>query len=87
MGSRRVALFSILLAAALIHPASARAGTNGGAFRSRNGGQSWTAVNAGLTTYAHALAIDPWPPARLYAGRSGVDRREVGAHAAAIRRP
>src|SRR5258706_14433014 len=31
MGSRRVALFSILLAAALIHPASARAGTNGGA--------------------------------------------------------
>ena len=46
------------------------AGTEGGGvFKSTNGGQSWTAVNSGLTdTYVYALAIDPSTPVTLYAG-------------------
>jgi len=50
-------------------PATLYAGTGGGVFKSSNGGQSWTAVNAGLTnTYVITLAIDPSAPATLYAG-------------------
>jgi photosystem II stability/assembly factor-like uncharacterized protein len=50
-------------------PATLYAGTDGGVFKSINGGQSWTAINSGLTdTIVDALAIDPSAPATLYAG-------------------
>lgn len=43
-------------------------GDAGGVFKSTNGGESWTATNAGLTSTAvFALAIDPSVPATLYA--------------------
>ena len=43
-----------------------------GVFKSTNGGESWTAINAGLTnTFVYALAIDPSAPATLYAGTFG----------------
>jgi photosystem II stability/assembly factor-like uncharacterized protein len=54
-------------------PATLFAGTsNGGVFRSTNGGGSWTAVNTGMTSTAvQALAIDPASPTTLFAGTSG----------------
>ena len=56
-----------------VAPATLYAGTDsGGVFKSTNGGESWTAVNAGLTnTTVLALAIDPSAPATLYAGTFG----------------
>jgi hypothetical protein len=53
-------------------PATLYAGARGGGvFKSTNGGQSWTAVNDGLTDiFIDALAIDPSEPATLYAGGS-----------------
>ena len=40
-----------------------------GVFKSTNGGESWTAINTGLTGLdVNALAIDPSAPATLYAG-------------------
>ena len=40
-----------------------------GVFRSTDGGNSWSAVNAGLTNlFIQALAIDPQTPSTLYAG-------------------
>ena len=54
-------------------PATLYAGTiKGGVFKSTNGGNSWTAINSGLTTPSiKALAIDPSNPATLYAGTGG----------------
>jgi photosystem II stability/assembly factor-like uncharacterized protein len=61
-------------------PATLYAGTyasndltlDGGVFKSTNGGQSWTAVSAGLTIPSVlALAIDPSVPETLYAGTDG----------------
>ena len=41
----------------------------GGVFKSTDGGQSWSALNAGLTTsQVWQLAIDPQTPTTLYAG-------------------
>jgi photosystem II stability/assembly factor-like uncharacterized protein len=63
-------------------PSTLYAGTfEGGVFKSTNGGDSWSAVNSGLSssmfsggpakTPVYALAIDPGTPATLYAGTSG----------------
>ncbi len=54
------------------NPATLYAGTNGGVYKSADGGSSWTTVNSGvpLGTIAQALAIDPSTPATLYAGTS-----------------
>jgi len=50
-------------------PTTLYAGTDGGVFKSTNGGGHWSAVNAGLTnTNVRALAIDPVTPTTLYAG-------------------
>src|SRR6266852_4984349 len=40
-----------------------------GVFKSTDGGNTWSAVNTGLTTpYVDTLAIDPRTPTTLYAG-------------------
>lgn len=53
-------------------PSTIYAGTTAGVFRSIDGGESWTAVNSGLTTLAIAtLAFDPQDPRTLFAGTSG----------------
>ena len=53
-------------------PATLYAATSGGAFKSTNGGGSWSAVNSGLAnTNVQAIAIHPTTPATLYAGISG----------------
>ena len=54
-------------------PTTLYAGTSGaGVFKSSNGGQSWSAINAGLgDPFVNALAIDPQTPTTLYAGTSG----------------
>ncbi len=56
-----------------VDPATLYAGTSGGGvFRSTNGGGSWIAINAGMTsTNVLALAIDPAIPTTLFAGTSG----------------
>jgi len=49
------------------------AGTDGGVFRSTDGGESWTAVNNGLgplSLQVQALALDPTGATTLYAGLS-----------------
>ncbi len=52
-----------------MNPARLYAGTSGGVFKSTNGGESWTAMNAGLTnTSVTALVIDPSMPTKIYAG-------------------
>jgi hypothetical protein len=50
------------------------AGTfGGGVFKSTDGGNSWIAVNTGLTnSYILSLAIDPVNPNILYAGSAGI---------------
>jgi photosystem II stability/assembly factor-like uncharacterized protein len=52
------------------HPATLYAGTsNGGLFKTTNGGRSWTSVHLGLGDFAvNALAIDPVNPKIVYAG-------------------
>jgi photosystem II stability/assembly factor-like uncharacterized protein len=54
-------------------PGTVYAGTYNGVFQSSDGGDSWSALNAGLNGFVvDALAIDPRPPGALYAGtRSG----------------
>ena len=48
------------------------AGTNGGVFKSTNGGGTWNAVNSGLTnTSVSTLAIDPSNSNIIYAGTGG----------------
>jgi photosystem II stability/assembly factor-like uncharacterized protein len=47
-------------------------GAGGGAFKSTDGGDTWSAVNAGLTNLnLLAFAIDPQTPDTLYAGTDG----------------
>src|SRR5215831_4936747 len=46
--------------------------SNGGVFKTTNGGGSWSSVNVGLTnTNVSVVAIDPLTPTTLYAGTSG----------------
>lgn len=64
----------------LAMPSTLYAGTDGGVYKSTNGGGNW--VNAGLiSTDVSALVIDPVTPATLYAGsdRGGVYRSTDGA--------
>jgi cysteine-rich repeat protein len=55
-------------------PQTVYAGTNGGVFKSTDGGSSWSTASKGLTdsgiteTYVQELAIDPSSPQTLYAG-------------------
>ncbi len=50
-------------------PGTLYAGTDGGVFKSGNGGRTWVATNTGLIrTVVSVLAIDPSAPATLYAG-------------------
>ncbi len=47
-----------------------------GVFRSRNGGDTWAAINTGLThPFIFTLAIDPLVPSTLYAGTYNFARR------------
>jgi photosystem II stability/assembly factor-like uncharacterized protein len=51
------------------HPATLYAGTDSGVFRSDDGGTSWRAANAGISTYrVQTIAVDPVTPTTLYAG-------------------
>ena len=53
-------------------PSTLYAGTNGGVFKSTDGGAHWGAVNTGLTNLTVlALAIDPAAPNTIYAGTNG----------------
>ena len=56
-----------------ISPATIYAGTQGfGIFKSINGGESWTAINDGLTNLAiRAVALDPSDSQMIYAGTEG----------------
>src|SRR5437667_308531 len=47
-------------------------GSGHGVFKSTDGGESWSAVNTGLSNQAvHALAVDPQTPTTVYAGTQG----------------
>ena len=55
--------------------------TNGGAYRSTNGGATWTSASTGLSTNplsVRALAIDPAAPSTLYAAVDGFLGAEGG---------
>jgi photosystem II stability/assembly factor-like uncharacterized protein len=53
-------------------PSTLYAGTDGGVFKSTDGGATWSAVNVGLTsTVINMLAIDPASPSTLYVGTNG----------------
>ena len=55
-----------------VTPTTLYAGTYSGAFKSTNGGTSWSAVNTGLVNNnVLSLAIDPTTPATLYAATGG----------------
>jgi photosystem II stability/assembly factor-like uncharacterized protein len=43
----------------------------GGAYRSDDGGASWNPINEGIFDDIHALAVDPWEPARALAATGG----------------
>ncbi len=67
-------------------PATLYAGTeDSGVFKSSDGGATWRAVNAGLTSLiVRALAIDPATPATVYAATYGgvfAIRQEEGGEA------
>ncbi|MEO8432265.1 MAG: hypothetical protein ABI592_12200 [Acidobacteriota bacterium] len=56
------------------------AGTDGGVFKSVNGGVSWGAVNHGMTEFTiFAIAVDPQTPATVYAATSGGVFKSVNA--------
>ncbi len=53
-------------------PSTIYTGTDGGLFKSTDGGASWSASNNGLTnTHISALAIGPETPSTIYAGIDG----------------
>ena len=53
-------------------PTTLYAGTDGGVFKTMDGGGHWSAADTGLpSTVVYALAIDPATPATLYAGTRG----------------
>ncbi|MFN2633238.1 MAG: WD40/YVTN/BNR-like repeat-containing protein [Thermoanaerobaculia bacterium] len=64
-------------------PGTLYAGSDGGVFKSQDGGISWSAVNNGLTGFTvYALALDPTAPGTVYAGtNAGVFRSTNGANA------
>ncbi len=66
-----------------LSPATLYAGTDGGVFKSQDGGISWGAVNNGLTGFTvYALAVDPVATGTLYAGtNAGVFRTTNGGNA------
>ncbi len=75
--TRREISFKRVFALAIdpVRPSTLYAGTSGypnpggGVFRSSDGGDSWVAINTGLTHLdVRALAIDPVTPSTLYAG-------------------
>ena len=52
-----------------VTPGTLYARAGGGVFKSVNAGESWSAVNTGLSDqFVLVLAIDPQTPATLYAG-------------------
>src|SRR2546428_81874 len=63
----------VLAVDATTSPSTVYAGTDGGVFKTTNGGGSWSAVNTGLTaTRVNALAVDATTsPRTVYAGRGG----------------
>jgi hypothetical protein len=53
-------------------PASLYVGTKSRVFKTTNGGEYWSEIDAGLVnTFVAALAIDPSMPSTLYAGVVG----------------
>src|SRR5207245_2080938 len=61
------------------NPSTVYAGTDGGVFKSTNGGANWSAANSGLTaTDVRALAVDPQNPSTVYAGGDGVFKSTNG---------
>ena len=55
-----------------VTPSTLYAGTEGGVFKTTDGGANWSAVSTGLThTNVLALALDPATPTTLYAGTYG----------------
>jgi len=70
----------IVLAIDPSNPSTLYAGTEGGVFKSTDGGGSWSAINSGLTnTHVWALAIDPTNTSTLYAGtESGIFKSTDG---------
>jgi hypothetical protein len=55
-----------------VAPSTLYAGSNGGAFRSRDSGGHWTAVNTGMTgDQVSSLIVDPLTPENVYASRYG----------------
>jgi photosystem II stability/assembly factor-like uncharacterized protein len=57
-----------------VTPSTVYAATDGGGvFKSADGGGSWTAINAGLSSGSTvmALAVDPVTPSTVYAGTNG----------------
>jgi photosystem II stability/assembly factor-like uncharacterized protein len=54
------------------NPDTIYAGTDGGAFKSTDGGATWIAINSGLTnTHVNTLAINPTNTSIIYAGTDG----------------
>ena len=52
-----------------VSPGTVYVGTDGGVFKSIDGGTSWGAVNAGITAFTvYAIVIDPTASGTLYAG-------------------
>lgn len=52
-----------------VSPGTLYVGTDGGVFKSLDGGTSWGAVNAGITAFTvYAIVIDPTASGTLYAG-------------------
>ncbi len=51
------------------NPSVVYAGTDGGAFVSLDGGDSWSAINSGLGSYpvVYSIAVDPVVPSQVYA--------------------
>ena len=43
----------------------------GGAYRTDDGGQSFTGINEGIFDDIHEIEVDPWDPSRLYAATGG----------------
>ena len=63
-------------------PATLYAGTDGGVFKSQDGGISWGAVNNGLTGFTvYTLTVDPTATGTIYAGtNAGVFRTTNGGN-------
>ena len=61
-----------------LKPSTIYVATQGGVFRSTNGGRTWSAINNGLDDrFVNALVIDPVTPSTLYVGTAGFNNRGV----------